>query len=319
MSVYSEWLSSAVDTSVPATREMLDFMSTFDGLHYQNARLALVYARNWCSLSHFLYTHKEEQLYSDKVQMLFDVEERQQRTDVYWFEVARACDLLATETMQNLVQDLDILAAVEAKQGYAQTALRLNNQTLAAALNSTKAAIGVCHYTLRIAAAHCKYLRQCSPQLMDSIARRYHSFRVMGCWMQGLHQLLQCEAPQKAADWFETALAIAAENDVTPAVAPLLQSTLVLKYRGFIQKALREGQRGVALGLVRDLEQAASSDALVVAALKAEAALPKAAPPPAIPTVGSPLLKISGHATIKALELGTSPFSDSDAPIQRPK
>jgi len=321
MSLYCEWLSSTVDTTQQPARAMLDFMSSFERLEYKNAKLLLLYARNWCHLSRFLFAHREEQLHSDKVQMLFDVTERRQRTDVYWFEVARACDLLATETMQNLLQDLEIMAAVDAKRGYAETALRLKPNTLAAALISTKAAIGVCHYTLRVADVNCKYLRQCSPKLMDSIARRYQTFRVIGCWLQGVHQLVQCEAPQLAADWFETCTSIASQGNVTPAVAPLLESTVLLNYHGFIHKALRENQRGMALGFMRDIEpsESAKQDAAVVQALKVATALPKGAAPPAVPGVGSPLLKIAGKPKLGALEIGISPFSDDDAVLQRPQ
>jgi len=321
MSLYCEWLSSAVDTDEPATRAMLDFMSSFESLEYKNAKLLLLYARHWCHLSRFLFAHREEQLRSDKVQMLFDVAERRQRTDVYWFEVARACDILATETMQNLLQDLEIMAAVEAKRGYAETALRLKPHTLTAALISTKAAIGVCHYSLRVADVNCKYLRQCSPKMMDSILRRYQTFRVIGCWLQGVHQLVQCEAPQLAADWFETCKSIATEGNCTGAIAPLLESAIVLLYHGFIHKALRENQRGVALGFMRDVEPSysAKQDPAVIQALKIATALPKGAAAPAVPSAGSPLLKITGRPKLAALELGTSPFSEDDAPLKRPK
>jgi hypothetical protein len=163
-SLYAQWLSKVVVLSDAKTAEMLSFMSSFDGLVYKNTGITLKYARAWCILSRFLYHHREQQLYSDKVQMLFLVAERKQQTDVYWFEVARACNLFAHEAMLNLVhQDLEIMRTMGDKQGYADTALRLADDVLATALSSIKVAIGICHYTLRVAALHCKILTTAHP------------------------------------------------------------------------------------------------------------------------------------------------------------
>ena len=82
-SLYALWLSKIIDLSNPKCIEMLDFMSSFYGLAYKNAGITLRYARYWCILSRFLYQHREQQLYSDKIQMTFLVEERKQKVSAY--------------------------------------------------------------------------------------------------------------------------------------------------------------------------------------------------------------------------------------------
>ncbi len=313
--LYAQWLSKVVDLSDAKCVEMLDFMSSFCSLAYKNSGITMKYARCWCILSRFLYAHREQQLYSDKVQMTFLVPERKQQTDVYWFEVARSCDLLAQETMLNLVQDLSIMRAMAQNQGYAETAINLSDDTLATAMSGIKSAIGICHYSLKVAALHCKVLTPSAPQLMADINLRYHSFRVMGCFVQGVYKLKQKEA-QEAANWLATAKMIGEKEEVTPAVAPLLHTIKLLVKYAFAHKALREGQRGVAIAHTRSAERCKGANIAFVERLNAETALPPGATAPPIPDAKGPLLQINCFPHDGALELGTSPFTKADPELK---
>ncbi len=318
-SLYRLWLSSTVNLADKKTAEMLDFMSSFDKLEYKNAGLTLRYARSWCILSRFLYQHREQQLYSDKVQMLFRVDERQQLTDVYWFEVARSCDLYSNEVLLNLLQDMGVIRCLAEERGYAEVATQLDNSALAAALLNIKSAIGICHYTLTVAALHCKLLQPSAPKLLAGITLRYNTFRVMGCFIQGLHQI-RLQNAEEAAKWLCTAEHIGKQHsDVAPAVAPLLHSTHMLKLHAFAHKALLDGQRGIALGFSRDASAAAGKGphASFAKSLQNATALPFNAIAPAIPPAGSALLSIASAVQEKALEVGTSPFGKEDPMLQR--
>jgi len=318
MSLYVQWLSTVVDTTDAATVEMLDSMSCFDSLIRPTTKQYIAYARNWCQLSQFLFAHREEQLYSGKVQMLFDVEERNQRTDLYWCEVARSCDMAANETMVDLLQDLGIMGAVSSQQkGYAETALRLTPHQLAKALRITKDAIGACHYTLTKAKLQCKFLASACPVLMASITRRYNSFRVVGCYVAGVYNLLEKKDAQAAADWFATSADIGKSNEVSAGVAPLLLSTSFLIVYAFQQKAVREGQRGIATGLLRELSRFEQIHPSTTERLHQELAVAVGSSSVQVPPPGSPLLKIDTHVNPRALEEGTSPFHEPIAALRR--
>ena len=244
-------------------------------------------------LSKFLYDHREHQLYSEKVHMMFVVEERQQKTDVYWFEVARSALLLSNQTMLNVVHTLRIIEATSQKEGYAHIATSLELPVLGEALAALKATIGVCHYTLKVAAQQCKFLQHCAPQLMTELSKCYHSFRVMGCFVQGLRQLHLLQA-QEVANWMDTAEAIASTHEtVAAAVSHITQCTAVIKLHAFAHKALRDGQRGIAVGFARAAALSSkATNPICVQHLATDTAMPHNAAAHPVPPPDSTLLRI---------------------------
>lgn len=315
--LYSQWLFSILDTEDAETKVALEFMSSFDKLEYRNANITLRYARYWCQLSKHLYARKEEQLVSEKVQMLFEVPEKKLRTDVYWFEVLRACDLLSAVTMENLVQELQIRASIQNNnEGYAEVALQLDKATMAANLEHVKLAIGVCQYTLKTALLRCTCMREFAPEAVERVTRRYHGLRAIGCWLQGMYQLTVVHNPKTAGDWFETSRDIAAKHATPDCVAPVVLSAGMLILYGLVTKALSDNERGLAQAYLQYSKEPKKNNALLQK-LQVLAKTPAGAPKPAIPEEGSVLLISSFTITENALENGISPLEN--APFKKRK
>ena len=314
--VYSLWLGCILDLTDKPTSDMLQFMSSFDSLQHKSLGILLRYARCWCILSNFLYDNREKQLSSDKLQMLFCVEERQQDTDVYWFEVLRACGLLANETLLNVLQDMRILRCMAEKRSFAEIALQLDDDLLSSALINIKWAIGICNYSLRVAALHCKSLQTNAPRVFAAVSLHYQCLRIMGCFIQALHQLRTEGTAQDVTRWLCTVEQIAKQHTgVGLILSCVLESTQMLKLYAFAQQSLREGQRGLAMGFAGAAQQAASKSAHAGFAQKLQedmAPPPKAVAPP-VPPSNSALLTLPCLPHDKALELGTSPFVKNPA------
>lgn len=293
---YSQWLRLIVDLSDKPSAEFVGFLSGFDGLAYKNCDSLVQYAQYWCVLSDFLYRNRAKQLCSD-VEMLFVIEERGEKTDVYWFEVARACDVAGKEAIQTIVQRLGILPVLDAKVGYAETGLSLSKQVLSDALDLIKKVVGLCHYTLVTATATCKYF-QMAPDLMNSIKRRYVSLRVIGCWIVGMLALrfpLEGPADQPTeCDMFDACFELASrEKETLIAAASLLsESCPLLKSYAFVVKSIAEGQKGCAKGFAKQCEKHAAKNGTLIARIQAMTQFADVLPPPIVPAENSPLLKI---------------------------
>jgi len=100
-----------------------------------------------------------------------------------------------------------------------------------------KSAIGICHYTLKTALLHCKTLQPCAPNLTENILRNYNTFRVMGCFICGLHQIFLLNAAE-ACKWLSTADTLGKQCGelIAPAVQSMLDSTHMLKLHALTAK-----------------------------------------------------------------------------------
>jgi hypothetical protein len=312
-SLYVLWLENVVDTSPPAVRDTLDFMSSFDSLDYKNLAMHTRYAQSWCTLSNFLYEHREQQLYSEKVNMLFTVQERKQKSSVYWFEVAQSALLLATQTMFHAVDCLGIMRATAMLAGdYAHIAVDLSTEVLVEVLAKIKVAVGVCRYALHEAAQHCKLLQVCAPQLMHELEKRYHSLRIMGCFAFSLRQLQLAQA-QSVADWMDTIVHIYTSCGTVPAAVLLIaNSAAAIKFYALVQQALRSGQRGLAVGFARAASSTCTDASReLVRKLEADTATVNNLSPQPVPTADSSLLRVRTTVHENALEMGDSPFDQT--------
>jgi hypothetical protein len=309
--LYSQWLSSVLDPKVAGVRKLLDFMDSFESLPYKNESIYYEYARNWCQLASFLFEHKESQLFSEKVQMWFEVPERKGAVDVYWFEVVRSCDLLATATMHTVVQEMSLLPAAM-PACYALHALTMSPARCMALLTTIKRAIGVCHYTLRVAAVNCIYMNSTCPVALASISRRYNTFRIIACWLYARHHI--CEASwEHALNGLASCESLSATLDTTPAAAPLIQSVRPLQAYVLVHRALAQaGQRGVAQAHLRKClsQQSPLPKACkpLFDALEAAVATPSGGLQSAVPDDDSPLLFFKAESNNAFFELGTPPL-----------
>jgi hypothetical protein len=294
---YSHWLRSIVDLKDKHSAEVVRFVSDFDALAYKSCPLLVQYARYWCLIADFLYENRTKQLSSD-VEILFVVAERNEKTNIYWFEVARACDMAGKEAIQTLVQWLGIIPVVDAKTGYAEAGLGLSQKTLNNALDLVKEVVGLCHYTLVVAGETCKYFDR-APELMQSIKRRHLNLRVIGCWIAGM---LELQFPPEirvsettAYDLFEVCSDLAAlgkDELYFQSSAPLADSCAILKSYAFVLKSISDGNKGYAKGFAKQCAKHVKTNPALVARIEAMTRFDGVAPAPVVPSENSPLLKI---------------------------
>lgn len=320
--IYTQWLCNALDLSIPSVSKTLDFLDRFEGLQYKNESIYYEYARNWCVLSSFLFNNKERQLCSsNKVKIWFEVPEKRNAVDVYWFEVVRACDLLATATMHTLVRDLDLVPA-SLPSCYALHSLALPAARCAELLASLKRTIGVCSFVLQVAAVKCVYLRLTCPKALDSITRRYNTFRVVACWLYARHQLVVETKWSLALSAFATCEALGAVLDTTPAAVPLYQSLKLLQTYTLVHQSMQSLHRGVAQahlrkGKLQIVNPTAAECKPLLDVLEVLVATTPGAIPPAIPADDSPLLMFKADVNMKMFEAGTSPCLGQQALVCR--
>lgn len=316
---YSHWLRSIVDLKDKPSSEVIGFLSGYDGMSYKSCHLLVKYAQYWCILSAFLYENRLKQLASD-VEMLFVVDELGKKTDVYWFEVARACDMAGKEALETIVQWLGVIPVLDAKISYAETGLALSKKTLNNALSLVKEVVGLCHYTVVTAGETCKFFGMV-PKLMESIKRRYFNLRVIGCWIAGMAELQfppELRISQKndptACDLFEVCAEIAAsDKDQLFASANLLsESCSILRSYACVKNAIDEGNKGCAKGFAKlCAKQHAKTNPALVARITAITLFENVIPAPVVPPENSPLLKIPSSVNKPAAPLvkGLSPLS----------
>lgn len=305
-SVYAEWLSAITTVDEPRIKSVLDFLSSFDTLKYTNANLHYDYAKWWCQLAQFLYDNREKQLYSDKLEMLFEVDELDKKTNIYWFEVLRACDLLTRVTISTLIKDLSLATGLE---GYAQLALMLPAARCASSLVSIRQTVGVCHYLIHVANVNCLYLSATCPQTMKIILKRYHTFRVIGAWLQGLHQLVNAKDLIKAHQWFKTCESMTAGLELTDAAEPILKSAAFFKFYALVHRFVADNKPGIAMAFIREAKKTAGSNfKSCVASLQSLVPDSSAI---AVPDSSSPLLRVQVEVLDSVLLVGDSPLSRS--------
>lgn len=308
---YSNWLRSIVDCNDKSSATVLRFLSNFDALPYKGVEIVVQYAQHWCVLADFLYANREKQLSSD-VEMLFSVNERNEKTDVYWFEVARACDQAATAASESIVQWMGILPVLTGKTGYAESGLSLTKEVLTKSMALVKDIVGLCHYTIVIANSHCKFL-SAAPELMKSIKKRYHSFRVIGCWIMGM-QVLQFSAIKDkeidACSWFDTSsdLATTDKDQLINAVAPLIQSVALLKSYAYVVRSIANGEKGCATGFARQCSNYRQGNNAFIVRIEAMTTFPSGGFPLIVPKDDSLLLRIPTNPRKDPLIRGTSPL-----------
>ena len=90
--LYAQWLSAVVDLEHEPTTRLLHTLSSFHTLTYLTFNLHYDYARGFCILANFLYSNRDLQLYSDKIDMSWQVCDQTSWVNIYWFEVLRVID-----------------------------------------------------------------------------------------------------------------------------------------------------------------------------------------------------------------------------------
>lgn len=307
-SLYVEWLSGILDTKNPHTRRALDTISKYDGLAYKNDSLTYEYARLWCQLSKCLYDHRHEQLFSEKVNMQFYVPEVKQYTDVYWFEVLRACDMSTEATLNSLIQTLGLLIDTK-QQSHAQHVLNLTKEQGESTMLTIKGAIGLCSYVLKTAVIACPFLQNSCPSLLKTLRARYQTLRVIGFWLIGVQAII-CKEYHIAANWLSTAEAVCKQHTTTKATElPMSTGKFLVQY-ALLHVAIESKFHSTALGRLREAKKLATvaDTKEVIPSLEILTENHAKGLNAAVPQENSPLLRFTPVLHTELLQKGTDPL-----------
>ena len=272
--LYCKWLSSALDTQ--ACLKALQMMSSFDALDHRGYEECRRYAESWCQLAEFLWTNRNLQLYSSRVEMTFRVGKKQE-TNCYWFEVMRACDLLLTGLLQDLAHELHTADTTQANDPrFAEVIARQLAIPWASAFTRIRETIGVCHYVSFVAAERCPLLQKHAATQMDFIRVGYEDLRIMGVWIKGrMLMTMPDEIDYKkaatyfsSAEWMEencpvplSALRVSAyTTEAFTLVRCFVQSIEYMKCECVLRQMAQAGKAGFAVAYVRDHPLATESD-----------------------------------------------------------
>jgi hypothetical protein len=284
-SYYGKWLAHVLDVD-GKYKSTINMLSTFDQLEYKGVDQCTRYAKVWCRLAEFLWTHRHLQLYSTRVEPMFRVD-RTTSVNIYWFEVLRACDTLVTTTMQDLTRDLRMLDVTPTK---AYAAVVEEDLAVVSSwdkpLQSIRNAIGVCNYTINVAANRCVFMHTYAGMQLQSVQERYQTLRIMGCWVQA-RRLMTTHDYEVAQALFTTVGWMGEQNKHTVMAACFLQSTSYLITICIIKRMVRAGKPGFAVAFAREAALVHASDCSSLADHIARLQPGDAVVPPK----GSPLLK----------------------------
>ena len=251
---FSVWLSLILDTSKPLASKTLEEMSNFMNNDYHSVKSKINYAIQWCNLSNFLFRHRDKQLRAYKFEMMFEIPESTSYTNLYWFEVIRACEIASFAFLAELVNKLKLTTGTT-DESFASSCMQLSMSTREAFQLSLLSVIGCCNYVITEVTHNCIYAEQCSPLALADIKRRHHAMRIIGTWLVGMHHWKDKENYKEAADWFFTCdmLAQGSPDLATGAIQPLCGTALLFKQMCLIEMEIKARERDRASERCREL------------------------------------------------------------------
>ena len=247
---YGKWLANVMDVD-GKYRSVLSMLSGFDQLDYASIDDHYQYAQAWCNLAQFLWDNRQKQLYSTRVQPMFHID-AETTINIYWFEVLNACNGLLRSLFELLTRDMHLLEVSHTKLYTCVLQDHDGGINWLRLLTHIKQAIGICHFTIHIAAVRCIYIQTHAEALLADITQKYHTLRIIGAWIQA-NRMMEMKQFEGAERLFATVEALAQQRESASIAASCLQSTSYLKAACTIQRLAHQLKPGLAVGYGRHM------------------------------------------------------------------